>query len=105
MFLVCHVTSPDHMFKGLYITLLVEAFHGKLPPYQVGGYWLCASGDIKCLIYHVTSPNHVNKGLCNFMCENSSLYVTTLVTKFGGHRYCENRDVFSLSQYLAIPHV
>ena len=25
MFLMCHVTSPYHMFKGLYITLWVEA--------------------------------------------------------------------------------
>ena len=83
------------MFKGLYITLWVKAFHGKLSPYQVGGYWFCASGDIKCLIYHVTPSNHVNKGLCKVMRGNSSLYITTLVTtsrvtKFGSHKYCEN---------------
>ena len=105
MFLICHVTSPDHTFKGLHITLWVKAFHGKLPPYQVGGYWLRASGDIKCLIYHVTPPNHVNKGLCNVMYGNSSLYITTLVatsrvTKFGSHRYCENWDLFS---FITIP--
>ena len=38
MFLVCHVTSPDYMFKWLYVTLWVEAFYGKSPPCQVGSY-------------------------------------------------------------------
>ena len=38
MLLVCHVTSPDYMFKGLYVTLWAEAFYGKSPPCQVGIY-------------------------------------------------------------------
>ena len=46
MFLICHTTSPDHMFQGLYVTLWAEAFHGKLSTCQVGGYSSCASGDI-----------------------------------------------------------
>ena len=82
MFLIYHVTSADHMFKRLYITLWVEAFHDKSPPCQVGGYWLRASGEIKCLIYYITSPNYVINGLYNFMCGNSSLYLTILVNKF-----------------------
>ena len=64
------------------------------------GWWLLVvaiSGDIKYLICHVTSPNHMLEGSCNFMCENFSLYGTTLVVKFGGHRYGDSRDVFSLS--------
>ena len=85
------MTSPDHM---LYVTLCVEAFHGMSKSFQVGGYWLCAHGDIKYLICQVTSPNHVIKGSCNFMCGNSSL--TTLVATFGGHSHCNIRDVFSL---------
>ena len=101
MFLICHVTKPDHMFKWL---LYGMTFHGKSPPCQVGGYWLSGSGDIKYLICHLTSPNHVIKGLCNlYLGTPHCMYVTTLVTKFGGHRYCDNRDVFSLSRYLARP--
>ena len=46
IYLICHVTSPDHMSKGLYVMLWMGAFHGKLPPCQVDGYWSCASGDI-----------------------------------------------------------
>ena len=29
MFLIYHVNSPDHMFKELYVTLWVGAFHSK----------------------------------------------------------------------------
>ena len=72
MFLFCHVNSPDHTFKELYVTLRVETFHGKLLPCQVCGYWLCTSGDIKYLICHKTSRNHVIEGSCNCMCGNSS---------------------------------
>ena len=57
-----------------YITLWVKTSQGKSPPYHVGGYWLCASGDI-C---QVTSQNHAIEGLYNFMSCNYSLYLFTL---------------------------
>ena len=37
-----------------------------------------------------------------FMSGNSSVYITTL-SNFGGHRYCNSRDVFSLLRDLAGP--
>ena len=43
IFFTCHLTSPDNMFKGLYVNLWVEAFLGKSRSGQVGGYWYCAS--------------------------------------------------------------
>ena len=89
MFLVCHVTSPDHIFKGLYVTFWVEAFHGKSSSNQDGDYWPCASGDIKFLICHVTWPNYVIKGSCNHP---------------GGYRYCNCRNIFSLSLDLEKPY-
>ena len=76
MFLTCHMTSPDHMFKGLYVNLWVRAFHCKLPPCQVGGYWSWAIGDIKHLICQKILQNYVIEGSYNFMCWKSSLYAT-----------------------------
>ena len=67
MFLICHVTSPDHIFKMLYVNLWVETFHVKSPSCQVGGYWLCASGDIKYLIFYVTLLNHAIEEPCKTM--------------------------------------
>lgn len=72
------MTLCDHMFKILFVTLKVEAFHGKSPPCQVGGYWSCANGIVKYLICHVTSPNCVIEAPCNFMCWNTSLDGTIL---------------------------
>ena len=73
----------------------------KSPPCQVGSYWSCVSRNIKYLICHLTLPNRVIKGSVNFMCGNPSLFVPTLVTRFGDHRYCHSRNVFSLSRDLA----
>ena len=89
IFLVCHVTSPDHMFKGLYVAFWVEAFHGKSSSNQVGGYQSCTSGDINYLTCHLASANHVIKGSCN---------------NPGGYRYSNSRNVFSLSRDLVKPH-
>ena len=47
IFLTCYVTPRDNMFKGFYITLWIEAFHGESTPCQIDGYWSFASGDIK----------------------------------------------------------
>ena len=35
MFLICHVISHDHMFKGL-CEIIEKDPHGKPPPYHVG---------------------------------------------------------------------
>ena len=101
MFLICHVTSRDHIFKGL-CYFMGGAFHGKSPPCHVGSYWSCASGDIRYLICHVTSKNHMVEGSCNFMSGNFSLYVTTLPSLVAIGIMIE-RNVFSLSLNLARP--
>ena len=74
MFLVSLVTTS----LRCYVTLWVEASHGKSPPCHVGGYRSCAIGDIKYLSFHVASQNHVFERSCNFMSGNSTLYVTIL---------------------------
>ena len=61
--------------KG-YVTLWMEVSHAKSSSCYIGGYWLCASGDVKYLICHVTSQSHETEGSCNFMGENL-LYFTT----------------------------
>ena len=52
MFLICHVTPRELLFKSLCV-LWVEALY----PVISGGYWSSARGDIKYLIYRVTSQN------------------------------------------------
>ena len=47
MLLICHMTSLEHMFKGLY-----EFIHHFA---MFGGHWSSASGGMKYLICHVTS--------------------------------------------------
>ena len=61
MFLICHVTSRDHMFKGL-CHFMSKASYGKVPFFHVGGYWSRASCHVTC---HVTSPNHILEGSFN----------------------------------------
>ena len=75
VFLICHVTSPEYIFKGLY------EFMGGSPSvnHQLAMFAKhCpnASGDIK---YLKTSQNHmVIKGSGNFMSGSCSWYVTIL---------------------------
>ena len=62
MFLICHVTSSKHMFKGLC------EFMGRSPSLKVtifsmlDGHWSSASGVIKYLTCQVTLQNHVIEG-------------------------------------------
>ena len=49
-FLISHVTSRYHMFKGLSKCHAAKCQHNAI----LGGHWSSASGDIKCLICHVT---------------------------------------------------
>ena len=74
MFLICHVT----ICLKTYATLWVGACCGMAPPFHVSGYWLHLSGYMKYFICHVTSQNHMMEGSSNFMCGNSSLYVTEI---------------------------
>ena len=63
-----------------YVNLWVETPHRKSPPCHVGSCWSSACRDFKCLICYVISQNHVIEGSCNFMSENFSWYVTTLLS-------------------------
>ena len=74
LFLICHV----NICLNAYVTIWVETFYSKVAPSHVGGYWLCASGNMKHLICHVTSPNHTNEGSCNVMSGNSSLFLVEI---------------------------
>ena len=81
MFLICHVTSRNHMFKGLmYVNLGVEApirvsYHFAM----FGGSWSTASGNVKYYICHMTRKKQLIEGSCN-MSGSSSYYVTTLAS-------------------------
>ena len=60
-----------------------------------GGHWSIANGGIKYLICHVTSQNHmIEKSVYEWELRR----VCHHLAKFGGHRYCSSRDVFSLSR-------
>ena len=77
-FLICHVTSREHIFKGLYEFIAGRFLMVSHHLAMFGGHWSSASGDIKYLKYHVTLQNHVIEGLSNVMSGNSSWYITTL---------------------------
>ena len=54
MFLICHVTSREHILK-FHVNLWVETRHVESLLAMFGGYWSSASGDIEHLRCHVTS--------------------------------------------------
>ena len=61
-FLICHLTSHDHTFKGLReFNLLTTIQH----LFMFGSHWSGASGILKFLMCHLASENYVIKGLCN----------------------------------------
>ena len=68
IFLICHVTSREHMFKGFC------EFMGTM----FGRHWSITIGDMNYLTCHVTFQNHVIEGSSNFMSGSSSWYITTL---------------------------
>ena len=76
-FLICHMTSRVHMFKGLC------EFMGGSPsrrvttlPCLAPGHWSSASGGWRYLICHVISQDHLIERSSNFMSESSSWYIT-----------------------------
>ena len=67
--MICHVTSHEHMFKGLReIIGGIESLHLLV----VGGHWFSANGDIKYLICLMTFENHVTERSYPFLSGCSS---------------------------------
>ena len=67
MFLICHVTSRDHIFKVLrnfYGWILLTVSHYLA---MFGGHWSSATGGTKHLICPVASQKHVTEQSCNFL--------------------------------------
>ena len=62
-FLICHVTSREHMFKWLYEFIKPLTMGQHLAKF--GGHWSNASGDIKYLICHVTSQKQATEAQNN----------------------------------------
>ena len=73
MFLICHVASCEHMFKGL-----CEFMSGSHHLAMFGGHWSSACGDIMYLTCHMTLQYHVIEGSSNFMSRSSSWDIATL---------------------------
>lgn len=60
MFLICHVTFREHMFKRL-----CEFMGGEFRSHHLamsGGHWSSANEDIKYLFCHRVSQNHKIEG-------------------------------------------
>ena len=85
MFLICHLTSRQHMFKRL-----CEFKSGCHLLPMSGSHWSSASRDIKYLIFPTTPQNHVTEGSCNFL--SGSLHLA----KFRDHKYHGSRDMMFL---------
>ena len=101
MFLIYHVTSRDHVFKGLRDLMgwsfsYYATFSGHRPR---------GSSDTTAKIFYVTLEDHVIKVPGDVTEENSSLHILILPklitvqepikvsyypAKFGGHRHCGN---------------
>ena len=79
MFLIYHVTSRDHVLKGLCDLMgepvRHEVSHTKSP---FCGHRPCGSSDTAAKIVYMTLQDHVIKGFDDFMGRNSSLYIPTL---------------------------
>ena len=97
VFLICHVTSWEHMFKGLCEFVSGSLAKTQHPPI-FGIHWSSVSRDIKNLIYHITSQNLVIEGSCNFLSCRSSWY--NHLAKFSGHRHCGNKDIMFLVRHV-----
>ena len=66
-------------------TLLIVCNHSARPDCHRH----CNRGDIIDLIFHVTLEDHVIQELCDFMKENSPLYIP-YPAKFGCHKHWDN---------------
>ena len=120
MFLICHVISFKHMFKGL-CEFMGGSFIHHLD--MLSEDWSSESGYIKFLICHVTSQKRIKEGSSNFMSSGRHTYYSSrdkmiLVchlikqdhvikesvdyknigpnVKFGGLRHCRSRDIMVL---------
>ena len=78
MFLICHVTSPDHVLKDLgdYVWKPLTISHHHFT--MLEGHLSSARGNIRYWFCNVTSQDDVTEGSYGFMDGSSSLYVTTL---------------------------
>ena len=74
MFLICHVTSFKHMFKGL-----CEFMGGRFIHHidMLSEDWSSESGYIKFLICHLTSQKRIKEVSSNFMSWSSLWYFST----------------------------
>ena len=66
MFLICHVTSHNHLFKWT----CLNSWGALTLGHQVANFDCfrrCGSVDKTFLICHVISKGHMFKGLCDFM--------------------------------------
>ena len=82
------------------VILWVEASHCKSPLQVKFGVvelsLLCASKDIKDLIFHVTLQDHLIKGLH----ERKLLIVYPHPARFGSHRHCSNGYIMILAYHV-----
>ena len=64
MYLICHLTSHDHLIEGFwgFLSGLFDVFHHSL---WSCGHKHCDSRDV-FLIYHVISREHISKGVMWF---------------------------------------
>ena len=74
MYLICHVTSQDHLVVGSWefmggMSPIVECHH----PEKFSDHRYLDSQDVMFLICHITSRDHISKALCEFMGRSFSL--------------------------------
>ena len=105
-FLICHVISKDHVFKGLCNFMDRSTPHRKSPPCheellivthqlaKINGQRTCCFRDILYLMCHVTLQDHVIKEFYDFMEGTSSS--CSPPAAFGGHSHYGSGDIFNL---------
>ena len=72
MYLICHVTSHDHLIERACTFFGWELFVLCHYADKSCDHKYCDGGDIMFLICHVTSCEHMFQGLCEFMGGSSS---------------------------------
>ena len=77
MYLICHLSSSDHVFRG-WCEYACKSFKLTHHIAKFNGHTGCESRDITHLNCYVTLQDHVIKGSCDFIEEGSLLYVRTL---------------------------
>ena len=117
MFLICHMTSNNHLFRGLY-NFIVESpskwvnnlscfpvdtrrrfnvFKTTSCVFWVSGQWYSTDREITYLIYHMISKDHIIEGSCDWV---EVLYVYLHLSKFGGQRHCDCGDIVFLTYHI-----